>query len=510
MHLLHHRTYLIFPLVSLALLAATFALARLAHAEDAVWSYVIPATLHSQHVPPWNDVPNYFSLSNINVQVSYHANATNLATGASICSGTVAVGDRVRFAPQPYAYTDIYWFGSGGANDSPYGDWLLQAGQPPLENMCADKNLVYIQPIWRAGYGPRDHYVDLSVNPPDARTVTVPQNLFSCGSPASDGSVTCTATTAGSGLATFNFGSTYGILYKTYQDPYYAPAHPYTEQCTWDDPLYTLPDGNTYTLSVPAQSISCPITVIAASGNPPTPPQLTSGGSCIVGAAQNISMTSTDPDSDTLRYGIDWDADGSVDQFVPPSGYVPSGTTQTVSRTYSIAGTKTLKVMAQDSNGLTSGWASVSFSCADTASSAGQCTDNIDNDGDGLIDSKDPDCAASGGTSEFTAVPPPTTPPPGIPSADLRLSVPSLIGRGKSVQVVWSADNVSSCLPVTGTNGDSFAQLSFGTSFFSPIGGRTSAPITARTTYALSCSDLNGVTRFKTGTVNIQPSFRER
>jgi Transglycosylase SLT domain len=43
-----------------------------------------------------------------------------------------------------------------------------------------------------------------------------------------------------------------------------------------------------------------------------------------------------------------------------------------------------------------------------TTTSPPVCADGIDNDGDGLIDSNDPDCTTSGGTSEAT----PTTPPP--------------------------------------------------------------------------------------------------
>ena len=54
----------------------------------------------------------------------------------------------------------------------------------------------------------------------------------------------------------------------------------------------------------------------------------------------------TDTGGRQLKYGIDWDADGTIDQYVPPSGYVSSGTTQSASRTYSTAGQKTVKVVA--------------------------------------------------------------------------------------------------------------------------------------------------------------------
>ena len=55
----------------------------------------------------------------------------------------------------------------------------------------------------------------------------------------------------------------------------------------------------------------------------------------------------------------------ALDQWVPATGYVPSGSTQSASRTYSTEGTKTVKVLAQNQNGNSSGWATLSFSCAD-------------------------------------------------------------------------------------------------------------------------------------------------
>jgi len=53
-------------------------------------------------------------------------------------------------------------------------------------------------------------------------------------------------------------------------------------------------------------------------------------------------MSTTDPQSDNIRYGIDWNADGSVDEWIPETGYVPTGTQETASRTYALAGAKTV------------------------------------------------------------------------------------------------------------------------------------------------------------------------
>ncbi|MBI4080046.1 hypothetical protein HY414_02390, partial [Candidatus Kaiserbacteria bacterium] len=100
-------------------------------------------------------------------------------------------------------------------------------------------------------------------------------------------------------------------------------------------------------------------------------PVVVSGSAqCTIGIAYSISITATDPDLDDIKYGVDWDANGTVDQFAPSSGYVPSGTSETVSRTYATEGSKTVKVMAIDENGLTSGWTTLTFSCADEGSGA--------------------------------------------------------------------------------------------------------------------------------------------
>ena len=431
------------------------------------------------------------------------AKIQKLTDGAIVPAGT-----RVLYEFKPHEYTDVAWYGTGGLSDTPYGLWSAGAVFPPSAPFCIAANTYP---------GNRVLFAVFAVDPP-IKNIGFTGAQTECSLSGDGVSQVCTVSDPGEISTTFTFDATFGHFFAgynhggNYQNEY---KDTYGCESRGRNPM-TLSgqSGPPYLheVSIPTQTIPFTLTVAPSAGGPPTIPTLTSIGQCVVGQAQVISMTSTDPDSDMLRYGIDWDADGSIDQYVPSSGYVPSGTSQIVSRTYSVVGAKTVKVLAQDSNGLSSGWATANFSCADIAlpPTVAQCSDGKDNDGDGLVDSQDPDCAASGGISEFTAVPPGSTLPPGIPTADLRLSVPSLVGRGKTVQVVWSADYVTSCLPVSGTNGDSFAQLSLGISFFSRIGGRTSSPITAQTTYSLICTDLNGVPRSKTATVNIQPNFRER
>ncbi|MBI4068286.1 hypothetical protein HY413_02670 [Candidatus Kaiserbacteria bacterium] len=525
MHLLRHRTYRIFPL-TLIFLAAFFSFTSLSHAESVQDTQVIPYTLSRDN---GNSCTEFMAPGTV-VTVSYTVSATNADTGAPVCGTSVPVGTPLKFEFQPHVPEDIVWSTSGYYAATPYGSWAINGNYSPWDsgnvNRCEAPNFYHT--AINTHYGYLNEFAVLAIATP-GQNVSTNGGGLTCDTPDRNGNVRCIAQQAGTEDVQFNIQSTSGYFYPGMIDMVPQPTTSGVCNSNSNNYLrmrrngYEIYDLNTtitsspcygtgpYTVVVQPKTVSCPITIVDASTNgKPTAPSLASVGQCTVGTPHSITMQSTDPDGDNLKYGIDWDADGSVDQFVPPTGYVLSGAPQTATRTYSIAGTKTVKVMAQDSNGLSSSWASVSFSCADTAPSAGQCTDTLDNDGDGKIDSEDPDCAAPGGTNEFTFVPPASNPPPATPTADLHLSVPSLVGRGKTVQVVWSADNVNTCLPVTGTIGDSFPQLSLGTSFFSPIGGKTSSPITARTTYSLICVDLNGITRTKTATVNIQPNFRER
>ena len=124
-----------------------------------------------------------------------------------------------------------------------------------------------------------------------------------------------------------------------------------------------LPKGDVWNLQVPEQVIDYPITVSTSAAQAPTPPGIIRGA-CTVGTPYSISFTSTDPNGRQLKYGIDWDNDGTVDQWVPPSAYVDLGTSQSASRTYAIAGAKTVKVLAQNDQGASSEWTTYSFNCS--------------------------------------------------------------------------------------------------------------------------------------------------
>lgn len=69
-----------------------------------------------------------------------------------------------------------------------------------------------------------------------------------------------------------------------------------------------------------------------------------------------------------IRYGIDWDAtdaDNSVDEWIPASGYVLSNEVAPTTHMWNAAGLQTLQVLVEDKDGRRSGWISDSISIFD-------------------------------------------------------------------------------------------------------------------------------------------------
>ncbi len=186
------------------------------------------------------------------------------------------------------------------------------------------------------------------------------------------------------------------------------------------------------------------------SNSPPNAPVITGPTTFGAGTTQQFTFTATDPDSDTIRYGVDWDMDGTADVWLPGLvTYVPSGTPQSASNSWPVAGDYKFQALTQDFPGLNSGWTmyditvtnvvngvcdATHFSCIAGTSinnsgtgpwtwqcqgSGGgstdscsegvpQCNDGIDNDSDGYKDTNDPSChtdcnANIGGTFTPTA-----------------------------------------------------------------------------------------------------------
>lgn len=70
-----------------------------------------------------------------------------------------------------------------------------------------------------------------------------------------------------------------------------------------------------------------------------------------------FTIKATDPDGDNIRYQLDWDNNGSIDQLIPGTGYVASALPQSTNYTW-MTGSYTFKVRAQDDKGNYSLWTS--------------------------------------------------------------------------------------------------------------------------------------------------------
>ena len=163
----------------------------------------------------------------------------------------------------------------------------------------------------------------------------------------------------------------------------------------------------------------------------PANPVISGSTTGTINTSYKYSFIATDPDNDTVRYAIDWNSDGVVDEYAPTLGYVVSGATASTTHSWSTIGTKAVQVRTQDINGNNSGWTTYSVSLSNPA-----------------------------------------------PSILLTAS-PTSITNSQSSTLTWSSAYASSC---TGTN--------FSTA--SAISGSVSVSPTVTTVYTLSCSGLGG------------------
>lgn len=93
----------------------------------------------------------------------------------------------------------------------------------------------------------------------------------------------------------------------------------------------------------PAQSIPAPIVTGSTTGQVNT--------NYNFNAVSTLSGTTL-----SLKYGFDWDRDGTVDEWQPGSGYVNDGTPVTGTKSWTTTGAKTFQVKAQDGSGNVSSW----------------------------------------------------------------------------------------------------------------------------------------------------------
>ena len=109
-------------------------------------------------------------------------------------------------------------------------------------------------------------------------------------------------------------------------------------------------ESGSRTVRVTAVSVTVCYTVDQAPATPSTPSGNTVGAPTV---SYSFSTSTTDPESDNVTYTFDW-GDGNQST----TGPYASGASASASHGWSTPGTYTVKVMATDSLGVTSGWSS--------------------------------------------------------------------------------------------------------------------------------------------------------
>lgn len=312
------------------------------------------------------------------VNITYDVQVINADVGTVVPpNASIPVGTNLTLKFTPHTSEHIYWFGTGAGHDSPYGDWVVGATPPPETQACEDKDYVGDVPSDDPEYDavePYKVYIPFNVNPP-VKTITDLDGL-SCGELSTAGELNCTVTSPGNFTPVFNFSDTYGTFYYQYlgwsgstketKMGYYCHIQDADEGMRVDISIgdkygswsWGYRDSvGTNRVKVPTVKIPYPLTATETSSDKPMTPTVKTDAACL---DYSFTLTSISPRGEDLRYGIDWNNNGTVDEWVPALGYVPSGTSQVVTRTWNTPGQKTFKVISEDAQGLASGAATVS------------------------------------------------------------------------------------------------------------------------------------------------------
>lgn len=327
---------------------------------------------------------NYWfaGLGQVDVYVKYHANVYDAVSGDLVPdNGSVPVGTKLRFEP---TRGEISWNGVGYTSDTPYGQWMSGAARPGLTGtqVVSGDGWSY---TFRTGACLAANWVDTPINPynglptpvyipfsvhPEAMTV----DLSGSTAGLSDlGANTYLVTAPGVINAHFAYDATFGRFYYEYVSTtdVYAPGSCFT---SWDMRPMSISGSMfgfnpSYNHPIPAANISYTLNVPAApvGNNPPNAPVITGAGSNshLASDYQNFTIVADDIDGDSLSYRIDWDNNGSVDQWVPSSGYVLPNLPQNTQKKWLAGGVYTFKVKVIDIHGAESGWGSYTITICD-------------------------------------------------------------------------------------------------------------------------------------------------
>ncbi len=338
----------------LIFLGSSFTVPLLAEAKSVGTTQSLPILGFSEG----SSNPTGYGVAGITATVIY--NATVTLFGAEILDGSsIPTGATVRVTWNPNSGASS-WVGTGGEYDSPYGRWDTSAKSCTTYNECA--NINYVSGGW--------YYIiyqgDMATIPP---TFSVSGSGLSCG--ATLGGVRTVAPYNSFFCSLYPGDPTWCAPTVSYS-PFYSDclvtassgqpinmyvSYPATSgflragQFISYDSRQTGQYGRSGGLNFDVQAMSLSFSFTAAPpSNPPSTPTLVYQDPSLVNTPVSFTATATDIDGDNVRYGFDWNFDTIIDEWAPAVGYVPSGTPQTISRTWGTTGTKVFYVRTQDSN----------------------------------------------------------------------------------------------------------------------------------------------------------------
>ena len=281
-----------------------------------------------------------------NISTTITRSLVVLLNGINLSGGETIPQGRTFRVEWPLSDYDIYWVGTGGAFDSPYGRWSSTPKTCTSFSVCP--TVQYNRYDYGSGFI-MDHYWtgDLAVAP---TTPTFSVTNAVCGAVAYDAIIPayyadCTASAAISSTITVN--ATWPATTETFSGGRY---YKYTfAPTTW----YGGPAIMPVTYDVPSATLSSPFTFTIGPpvNQAPVLDTFSSVGSGYTNEPVTINIKATDPEGNTVRYGIDWNMDTAIDEWIPTSGYFPSGVPQTFTHTWNTLGTYTFQAYAQDNIG---------------------------------------------------------------------------------------------------------------------------------------------------------------
>ncbi len=314
------------------------------------------------------------ALLNPNVAVTYGADIYKAADMTKVPDGsTVQKGSDIILRFKKHEYTDIFWFGTGYFYDSPYGDWLPANVKPPQQ--CLDKDVVSSKECIGQGCdqaGETRLHIPLAIVPPQKQIENL--NGLSCGPLQNvNGSMemrcTVTADVGQTIEPRFEFAETTGQFYFRFWGKIGSAGstneQPMCHIKSGDPALCGSKNGDPYTYRVNKMTIPFSLTVSQDVVVPVRQPEVLARA---VGCeAYEVSVRATDPAAKRIRYGFDWNNNGAIDEWLPASGYVNSGTRLIVSKKWTPFDQQYVKVRAYNEDGAFSEWTETSFFVNDGA-----------------------------------------------------------------------------------------------------------------------------------------------